>query len=320
MHVNVSALLQKTAAAITRWADLQQAFEIESDTATTNLAAQAQTRAGLKRDLTDLTQLADAQTKHVQRAKMRHMQAIQAKSTGQATGQVDMASGQPSIPGGAGMRSIAAGGGSTHSEARGYHQHGHNFAAVGATTAAAHKAVGPTSSHVGPLVGVPPSHGGALRAAPSTSATSRQGLVEDSPVGQGSDWPVATRPGVFARSPSPPLPVPNPSQAPSPVQAKPLQQRLREVKVVLDRTDPRNKWAVLIEAALGLLPHEGPTYKHFFSNALVFLNRFNGGGGVEVAQALRTCMDPRVLDPEDITRSQQRLADVYAQWTRRGQG
>lgn len=129
-----------------------------------------------------------------------------------------------------------------------------------------------------------------------------------------SEWPSVTalspRPSVLSPSPSPPVP---------PQHALPLQQRLIEIKQRLDRTEPRNKWVVLVDAALRLLPHEGTTYKQFFMTIQGFLNNYNGTVGAEVAQALRSCLDPRLFDPTDIKRSQERMADVYSQWARRGQ-
>lgn len=323
-HVNVAALMQQTAAAISRWAELQQALDVESDTATANLAAQAQTRSALRRDLTDLTQLADAQTKHVQRAKMRHTQALQtmqaAKPGVHGGGSLaDMSSSSSPLTNGAGVRpfqggSSPGGAGDTH----GVQQHLADFNPVLPHSTTAHNtAAPPPTGHTGQMMGMPGSIGAAVRGSPS-QVLARQGLAEDPALSRSSDWPVAAaRPVGLSESCSPPLPSSTPPQAIA--HATSAQQRLREIKSLLERSEPRSKWAVLVEASLGLLPHESATYKHLLAMAHNYLKKYNGVAGAEIAQALWTCMDPRVFNPEDITRSQKRMADIYSQWTRRTQ-
>lgn len=308
--------MQQTGAAISRWADLQQALDIESDSAAANLAAQAQTRLALKQDLTELTQLADAQTRHV-KTKMRQMQTMQAiqaaKAAGQVAGQGDMTPGSSPLQTG-GLGRLVVPGALANSEVRSFQQHAQDFNTVG-THPSAPSNTGPPSSHAGPLGGVNSFHGAGIRT-PSTPSETRQGPAEEQAVGRNLDWSVASQ-SSFSASPSPPLPIAAPSQAST--QAVPLQRRPREIKSILDRTEPGNKWAVLIEASLGLRSHESAIFKQFLLTALKFLNTFNRPASAELSQALRTCVDPRIFDPEDITRSQQRMADVYTQWTRRGQ-
>lgn len=310
---------------------------MESEEAAANLAAQAQTRSALKRDLTDLTQLADAQTKHIQRAKIRQMQAMQAMQASKAGGQGGGGGGQqgaprvgpppPLLAGATPARAVTAAGGlatALTNEVHGFPQQQHDLDSVASRVSSPLNSMSP-SSQGGPLVSLTSSQGSAGRA-PSTPTMGRQGVAEDSPMGgRSQDWSaVAPRHSVLSSSPSPPLlSTSPPSQQLSQHQqqqpgAPPLQHRLRETKSLLDRTEPRNKWAVLIQASLRLLPHESSTYKQFLVTAVSFLNSYNGPPGADVAQALRSCVDPRVFDPKDITRSQQRMANVYAQ-ARRGQ-
>lgn len=369
-HVNVPALMQQTSAAIERWGELQNTLDITSDSATPNLAAQVQARASLKRDLTNLTQLADAQTKHIQRAKMRQLQAMQTNKQpaqgGFASAQVGFASAHGGFPGGATARMVAGtavgagagagvgtavSGGAMAGDAYGFPTQPHdvNPSPVGVVPAAMRVAPMPLpSSHVtgsassmgavlmqqqhqqqgggggGPGV----AHGGGLSAAARPVDHPEDGRLGHA----SSDWPSsppgATRPAVSSTSPSPPLPPPPSVAVPAaaPISqglrqqhAISLQHRLREIKQRLDITEPRNKWVVLVDASLRLQPHESATYKQFFMTIQGMLNNYNGAAGAEVAGALRNCLDPRVFDAQNIKRSQEMMANVYAQWARRGQ-
>lgn len=370
--VNVPALMQQTSAAIERWGELQKTLDITSDSATPNLAAQAQARSSLKRDLTNLTQLADAQTKHIQRAKMRQLQAMQTNKQpaqgGFASAQGGFSSAHGGFPGGATAR-VAAGtaagagagagvgaavsDGTMAGDAYGFPTQPHdvNPSPVGVVPATAMRApMSLPSSHVtgsassmgavlmqqqqqhqqqgggggGPEV----AHGGGMSAAARPVDHPEDGRMGHASSDWASALPGATRPAVSSTSPSPPLAPPPSVAVPAAASisqglrqqhAMSLQHRLREIKQRLDITEPRNKWVVLVDASLRLQPHESATYKQFFMTIQGMLNTCNGAAGAEVAGALRNCLDPRVFDAQNIKRSQEMMANVYAQWARRGQ-
>lgn len=320
-HVNVPALMEQTSAAIARWADLQKTLDVKSDAATTNLAAQAEVRSSLKRDLTNLTQLADAQTKHIQRVKLRQMQVMQSmKSPAQGGFSGGLrAQAQTSMPIAASMGpGVVSGSVSATDALKLAPNKPQDVSSSGISSAVAMPATPTTSSPRSSssiVAGLMQQSGGGPGGAQASFKTSRPEYTgEVRAGGRPSEWPSATTtsspPPALMASPSPPLPMQH---------SLPTQQRLHVVKQKLDRTDPRNKWAVLIDASLQLLPHEGSTFKQFFVTIQGFLNSYNGAGGTQVAQALQSCLDPRVFDPMDIKRSQEKMADVYSQWTNRGQ-
>lgn len=318
-HVNVPVLIQQTSAAIIRWGDLQKTLDVASDSATVNLSAQAQVRASLKRDLTNLTQLADAQTKHIQRTKMRQMQEMQQSAKAPAQG---------AFPGGVTATPSSLAGGTTPTGSVGLTREGYSYPSKPQSE------LNPPSVPVASMRGAqmsPPSHApnapigavlmqhGAGGAGAGVTHGSLAAARPDPPAEEQradwrqSEWPSGTsspRPPVQSTSAPPTVP---------PQHAMPLQHRLHDVKQQLDRTEPRNKWVVLLHAALQLPPNESHTYEQFFRTIQGLLTTYNGAVGAEVAQALRTCLDPRVFDPMDIKRSQDRMADVYYQWARHGQ-
>lgn len=360
-HINVPVLMQQTAAALSQWGELQDSLDLESDSAVANLEAQAQARFALKRDLGNLTHLADAQSQHVQGVKLRQMHAMQTMQTasgasgavggcpmGSPRGASPLMSGS-STPGGTG---VAAGGVSptdTLIFQQQQQQHAQGYSSVGALSTS------PRSTHSTALADAVFSSSAGGGRTPRGTPQSNPRLVpgEDTPTGAGRptlDWSaaVAGTAGVgsaartpslsatpsptllpsaspasqaqihLSQKPSPPPPPP-PSQQQQQQGSPSVQHRLREVKGLLDRTEQRNRWAVLIQASLQLMPHEGSTYRHFVVAILNFLSTFNGAAGAEVAQTLRGCLDPRVFDPKDITRSQQRMLLVFNQWAHRGQ-
>lgn len=266
-QLNVPVLMQQTTAAISRWGELQKNLDIRSDEAPANLAAQAQVRLSIKRNLTNLTQLADAQTKHTQRIKMqRKMQAMATKAPAQG-----------------GFRGGVVGGGAgAVLEARGGVQAGeayNNF---------------------------PPKPQVALQQPPGVLTAGAvlhgAGAAKSSPyaTGSGSMGAVLTRQGSGGGGGGG-LGVPQ------------AQNNLRQR---IDRTEPGNKWAVLVEASLRLPPGDGSTFKQFTLMVQNFLNNYNGDVGAEVARALGTCLDPRVFNPVDIKRAQERMTGIYSRFRR----
>lgn len=295
--VNVPALMQQTAAAIVRWGELQKKLDVRSDAASANLAAQSQVRSSLKRDLTNLTQLADAQTKHTQRMKIRQMQAMQ--QTAVAGNQGSFRGGLvPPVPGAAGaappiampgVRSSLGAAPGVGLEARGGVAVGENYNNVPTRQGAMQQPPGVLTN--GPV----------LRAAgaanPSPYATS--GVSGGAPlIQQGGGGSSSGSSGGGSGAP--------PGQS----------NRHQGVKQRIDRTESGNKWVVLVEASLRLPPTDGPTFKQFTLMIQNCLNNYNGDVGAEVARALGTCLDPRVFDPSDIKRAQERMADIYSRFRR----
>ena len=319
-QVDVPVLMQQTSAAIARWGDLQKNLDVRSDTATGNLAAQAQARSSLKRDLTNLTQLADAQTRHIQRMKVRQTHTLHVtKPPSQGWvppggGSVGSALTPTGTPGG------VARGGAT-GEGFDFSPQPQVLNQAGASPAAAMRAASiPPPSHAasGSMGAVLMQQGASRSGVPphAVSVTARGDGAEDvRTTGRTSEWAPMTasssKPSTLSGTLSPP-----PLQQPQ--HAMPSQQRMQAVKEHLDRTEPRNKWVVLVDASLRLSPDEGPMFKHLCMMLQGFLSNYNGAVGAEVAQALRSCLDPRVFDAMNIKRSQERLADVYSRWAQRG--
>lgn len=295
-HVNVHALMMQCSATIANWKRLQETLDVTSESSTSNFSAQARARASLKSDLTNLTKLADAQTKHMQKARIRNTQEAP-KNNGGMPAAISAASTPSLLP-------------STSGE--GY-KHPPKASAV------------PVSATRGPPMVPSPivpgnpinqaliqqSGGGDARG--SSSATQADFSDESRTRWQQPEWPSDTTSPRLTNLPVSSSPVQQPQQS------IPLQSRLQEVKQRLDRAEPRNKWVVLIDASLRLLPNEGPTFEQFFMNIQNFLKKFNGPVGAEVAVALQSCFDQRVFDPTDITRAQRRMSDIFSQYTRRGQ-
>lgn len=271
--------MQQTAAAIARWGELQKNLDIRSDEAPANLAAQAQVRGSIKRDLTNLTQLADAQTKHMQRIKMRQMQgrATKAPSQGGFRGGV--------VGGGAGGAVLEARGGVPTGEAY------NNFPQKPQQVALPQQQQPPGGPAASAAL-----HGGGAGAANSppyaTTGSAPMGAVL---VSQGSG-------GVGGGGLSAPQVQKN--------------NRHEGIRQRIDRTEPVNKWAVLVEASVRLPPGDGATFKQFTFMVQNLLNTYNGDIGAEVARALGTCLDPRVFDPMDIKRAQERMVDIYSRFRR----
>lgn len=277
-QLNVPVLMQQTAAAITKWGELQQSLDVTSDAAPANLAAQAQVRSSLKRDLTNLTQLADAQTKHTQRMKMRHMHAMAMKAPAQ---------------GGFRGGGIAGGPAGPAWEARG----GTPPAGEGYSNLPP-KRQAPVQQP--PETLAPASHAaGAINPSPYAANGGSVGAVLAQPGGGGGGGSGGTA-GTGA-----------PPQAQN--------NRLQGIKQRIDRTEPANKWVVLVEASLRLPPADGTTFKQFTFMVQNLLNTYNGDVGAEVARALGTCLDPRVFDPTAIKRAQERMADIYSRFRRSSQ-
>ncbi|CAM9515149.1 unnamed protein product [Ectocarpus sp. 12 AP-2014] len=101
--------------------------------------------------------------------------------------------------------------------------------------------------------------------------------------------------------------------------APPPSNRHEGIRQRIDRTEPANKWIVLVDASLRLPPSDGTTFEHFTCMIRNFLNNYNGDVGAEVARALGSCLDPRVFDPTDIKRAQERMADVCSRFQHGGQ-
>ncbi|CAB1109736.1 unnamed protein product [Ectocarpus sp. CCAP 1310/34] len=296
--VNVPVLLQQTACAIVRWEELQKNLDVRSDSASANLAAQAHVRSSLKRDLTNLIQLADAQTKHTQKMKFRQMQAMQQQATEPAAAVAAAAAaaqGVQPLPGG-------------RNPARGGTGAGLDSARAGVATGEAYDEFPPKRKQV--VVQQPqrvPPAGGALRAAAeggaanaSSYAASNSGptgaMLMQQGAGGGSGVGGAQGPG----------PGPGPGAPPS--------NRHEGIRQRIDRTEPANKWVVLVDASLRLPPGDGTTFEHFTCMIQNFLNNYNGDVGAEVARALGSCLDPRVFDPTDIKRAQERMADICSRF------
>ena len=276
-QLNVPVLMQQTAAAITKWGELQQSLDVKSDAAHANLVAQAQVRSSLKRDLTNLTQLADAQTKHTQRMKVRHMQAM-----------AMVAPAQGGFRGGDG--GVVEGAAGAPLEARG----GATSAGEGYGNLPPKRQV-PLQQPAGMLA--PPSHAaGAVQPAHYAASSGSAGAAVLPQQGGGSGG----TPGGVA-----------PPQAPN--------NRVHGIRQRIDRTEPLNKWVVLVEASLRLPSADGPTFKQFTFMIQNLLTSYNGDVGAEVARALGTCLDPRVFDPMDIKRAQERMADIYSRFRRSSQ-
>ena len=310
--------MQQTSAAIARWGDLQKVLDVRSDAATANLAAQAQARSSLKRDLTNLTQLADAQTRHIQRMKVRQVQALQGTKT-QSPGWFP--------PGGGGAASALTPTTTPGSVARGgVTGEGFNFSPktqvlskVGAFPGGSMRAasIAPPSHAASGSMGAVLMQQGAGRpgGAHGLSTTVRGDSADDvRTAGRTSEW----APPMTASSSRPSAPLGTPSPPLQPQHALPPQRRLQVVNERLDRTEPRNKWVVLVDACLRLSPDEGPMFKHLCVMIQGFLSNYNGTVGAEVAQALRSCLDPSVFDAMDIKRSQERMAGVYSRWAQHG--
>lgn len=310
-HVNVPVLLQQTASAIVRWEELQKSLDVRSDAAPANLAAQAHVRSSLKRDLTNLTHLADAQTKHTQKMKLLQMQAMQQQVTeagpaaaaqGVSRGGVAAVGAQP-LPGG--RNPAREGTGVGLDAARG-----------GVATGEAYDGFPSKRQQV--VVQQPqraPPAGGALRAAgggagaanASSYAASNSGpmggVLMQQGAGVGSGGAGAQGPG-----PGPGAAVGAGAGAPPP------SNRHEGIRQLIDRTEPVNKWVVLVDASLRLPPSDGTTFEHFTCMIQNFLNNYNGDVGAEVARALGSCLDPRVFDPTDIKRAQERMADICSRF------
>lgn len=344
-HVNVQALMHQTSSSIHRWGDLQKALDVACDSAAANLAAQAQARVSLKRDLTNLTQLADAQSKHIQKGKDRQRHAVHATkapaaaefsgsgrapatAVGSAVTRLDAtvrptppsllssaATPEEVTPRGDGMATSGEAYSFPLEQARDLNPSGSSPAMLAVRAAGVSVPKGPPLHGTSVATDTEFARHGAVGTPGTThvsQASAELDRADDAVRARGvrhAEWPAAT---AIAALPSshPPTPAHN---------TLPLQQRLYEVKQRLDRTEPRNKWVVLVDAAIRLLPHESPTYKQFFITIQSLLNSYNGAEGVEIAQALRSCMDPRVFDPVDIKLSQERMAGVYSQWARRSQ-
>lgn len=294
-HVNVPVLLQQTASAIVRWEELQKSLDVRSDSAPANLAAQAHVRSSLKRDLTNLTQLADAQTKHTQKMKFRQMQAMQQQATEPAAAVAAAAQEVQPLPGG-------------RNPARDGTGVGLDAARGGVATGEAYDGFPPKRQQV--VVQQPqraPPAGGALRAADggggaanaSSYAASNSGPIGAVLMQQGAGGGSG---GGGAQGPGPGPGAPPPSN------------RLEGIRQRIDRTEPANKWVVLVDASLRLPPGDGTTFEHFTCMIQNFLNNYNGDVGAEVARALGSCLDPRVFDPTDIKRAQERMADICSRF------
>lgn len=283
-QLNVPVLMQQTAAAIAKWGELQQNLDVTSEAAPANLAAQAQVRSSLKRDLTNLTQLADAQTKHTQRMKMRQMQALAMKPPAQGGfrgGAVGEAGAAP-----AGPVLEARGGAAPAGE--GYSNLPPPKRQVQVT---------PLQQPPGPL-------------ATAGAASHAAGAVQPSPyaTGSGSAGAVLAQQGGGGGGGTPGGGAPQAQN-----------NRLQAIRQRIDRTEPVNKWAVLVEASLRLPPADGATFKQFTFMIQNLLTSYNGDVGAEVARAMGTCVDPRVFDPMDIKRAQERMADIYSRFRRGSQ-
>ncbi|CAN0535590.1 unnamed protein product [Ectocarpus sp. 8 AP-2014] len=150
-----------------------------------------------------------------------------------------------------------------------------------------------------------PPAGGALRAAgggggaanASSYATSNSGPIGAVLMQQGAGGGSG---GVGAQGPGPGAPPPS--------------NRHEGIRQRIDRTEPANKWVVLVDASLRLPPGDGTTFEHFTCMIQNFLNNYNGDVGAEVARALGSCLDPRVFDPTDIKRAQERMADICSRF------
>lgn len=278
-QLNVPVLMQQTAAAIARWGELQKNLDIRSDEAPANLAAQAQVRSSIKRDLTNLTQLADAQTKYTQRMEVRQTQAMATTTPVQG-----------------GIRGVVGSGlGGAVLEVRGGMPTGeayNNFPQKPQQVAL------PQQQPAGGVAARAALHGGGAGASnPSPYATAGSATVGAARINQGSSGGGSGGSG---------LAVPQAHQ----------NSRHQGVRQRIDRAEPVNKWAVLVEAALRLPPGEGATFKQFTFMIQNLLNNYNGDIGAEVARALGTCLDPRVFDPLDIKRAQERMVDIYSRFRR----
>ncbi|CAM9870283.1 unnamed protein product [Scytosiphon promiscuus] len=297
-QVNVPVLMQQTAAAIVRWGELQKKMDVTSDAASANLAAQTQVRSSLKRDLTNLTQLADAQTKHTQRMKMRQMQAMQQTTItgnqhsfrGGVVPAVTAAGGvAPPVPI-PGVRSSLGGAQGVASETRGGGPVGETFNNVPSRQVAMQQPPGVLAN--GPVLRA----AGATNPSPYASGVSAGAPLMQQGGGGGSGG--GSGGGGVSGAP--------PGQG----------NRHQGVRQRIDRTESGNKWVVLVEASLRLPPTDGPTFKQFTLMIQNCLNNYNGEVGAEVARALGTCLDPRVFDPSDIKRAQERMADIYSRFRR----
>ena len=279
-HLNVPVLMRQTAAAIARWGELQKHLDVTSEEAAANLSAQAQIRASLKRDLTNLTHLADAQTKHTQKVhKMRQMQAMAMKAPAHGGFR---AGGGGGVGGAMGVTAVQARGGTPTVEGYGssppelqvtmqqqqqqQQQQPQGVLAAGAALDSAG------------LANPPPPY--------ATGALESTELAQQGGAGDGPGAPQAQG------------------------------GNLRGIRQRIECTEPVNKWAVLVEGALRLPPGDGAAFKQLTYMSQNLLSNYNGDVGAEVARALGTCLDPRVFDPADIKRAQERMADMYARFRR----
>lgn len=302
-HVNVRALMMQCSATMANWERLQETLDVTSESSTSNFSAQARARASLKNDLTNLMKLADAQTKHMQRARMRYTQEAPNNNGG-----------VPVAPSAASTSSLlpSTSGGQGGPTGEGYN-HPPKESAVPVSVTRGQPMVPSPLAPGNPINLALMQHGGGGDARGSSSATQADFSEESRTRWQPTEWPTDT---LSPRSTT--LPVTS-SPVQPPQHSIPLQSRLQEVKQRLDRAEPRKKWVVLVDASLRLLPNEGPTFEQFFMNIQSFLKKFNGPVGAEVALALQSCFDQRVFDPTDITRAQRRMADIFSQCGRRGQ-
>ena len=293
--------MHQTSAIIARWKELQETLDVTSDSSTSNLSEQARARASLKRDLTNLTQLADAQTKYMQRIKMRCNQETP-MSTGVSGDSIASTSLLAST-------TPAGRGGLTREE----YNHPTKDSAI-PVSAPRGAPVVPSPFPPENSIGAVLMHEGGDDDVRDSLTTEQQDRSEDPAAAwQPAEWPSSTPSPRQTGVPNPPSPALPPQQVIS------LQHRLHNARQRLDRAEPRNKWVVLVDACLRLMPHEGSAFEQFFVNIQSLLKNFNGPLGAEVAVALQSCFDERVFDPTDITRAQQRMADIYSQCARRVQ-